>query len=69
MRWLSRCLRTTHGGAVAAEETVGTEWLEKEEFEKVFWGLLEQKQAEKQKQNNKTGRKRSAAWTLFCTWL
>lgn len=43
--------------------------LEKEEFEKVFWGLLEQKQTEKQNQNNKTGRKRSAAWTLFSTWL
>ena len=39
MRWFSRCLKTTHGGAVASEETVEAKWLEKEGFEKVFWGL------------------------------
>lgn len=36
------CVR---GGAVAAEETVGLSG--KRRFEEVFWGLLEQKQAEK----------------------
>ena len=39
-------------------------WLEKEGFEKVFWGLLEQKQAEKQNRTITTTTKQAGKGLL-----